>query len=173
MERVNQIINHTLYKKYLAEIKKLEQNRIFCRHDMSHFLDVCRIAEIEWLNYRLLNEKDVTDGCHKQYDVMRRLIYATGLLHDIGRWQEYESGISHEVASSALAGPILEECGFEEEDIEAILTAIGNHRNKAVKDENNLSGFTYRADKKSRACFACEAEAECDWSKDKKNMKVI
>ena len=42
-----------------------------------------------------------------------------------------------------------------------------------IKDENSLSGWIYQADKKSRACFACEAEKMCDWSSSKKNMKLL
>ena len=29
-----------------------------------------------------------------------------------------------------------------------------------------------KADKLSRACFACEAEGQCDWSSNKKNLKL-
>lgn len=171
MDRINKIINHQLYKEYLNKIKKYEEGRIFCKHDMNHFLDVCRIAEIFWLKLQIkkLEEDDRLEEFF-QSNNFRELIYATGLLHDIGRWQEYESGVSHEIASSKLAPQILEQCGFEPEEIEAIVLAILNHRNKNVKDLEDLSGLIYSADKKSRACFACEAEMLCDWSKEKKNL---
>ena len=155
-------------------IKKYESHRVFCKHDMSHFLDVCRIAEILWLqNCLYINKENNTKNSNITSDHMKEYIYATGLLHDIGRWQEYENGIRHEVASRDLAEPILEDCGFDKEERNRILLAISNHRNKMIKDEDSLSGWIYRADKKSRACFACEVENICDWSKDKKNLKLI
>ena len=179
MERVNRIIKQKLYLEYVQRIKTWERDRIFCKHDMSHFLDVCRLAEIEWMELRLqaMGEKvcEVSDnpadaGDKKQVD--RELIYAAGLLHDIGRWQEYESGIRHEIAGSKLAYEILQETGFGEKETEEIVLAILNHRNSDVKDEVSLSGLLYRADKKSRACFCCEAEGECEWSALKKNLVI-
>lgn len=53
-----------------------------------------------------------------------------------------------------------------------ITEAIYSHRNPAVKEEKNLKGLLYRADKASRACFACGAEADCNWKGDRKN-KVL
>ena len=172
MERVNKIINHPRYREYLDQIKKCEIERIFCKHDMVHFLDVCRIAENLWLQHRLkgqeYNPKGTETFFHKER--YRELIYAAGLLHDIGRWQEYESGIRHEIASAKLAPEILEQCGFDREETKEIIMAIENHRNRNVKEQVDLSGLLYRADKASRACFACEAQLLCDWSKEKKNL---
>ena len=164
MERVNRILKHKLYREYSDRIKTWEQDRIFCKHDMIHFLDVCRLMEIEWLELQLRSlEVGMID---------KEIIYATGLLHDIGRWQEYESGIRHEIAGSKLAYEILQDTGFHIKETEEILLAISNHRNSGVKEEISLSGLLYRADKKSRACFCCEAEPECDWSVVKKNMVI-
>ena len=174
MERINQILNHPLYLEYLQKIKSWEKDRIFCKHDMVHFLDVCRIAENFWLRF-CLEKKEC--GEEKEDDIfsenMKVYIYATGLLHDIGRWQEYELGIRHEIASATLADSILTNCGFHENEKSRILQAISDHRNAQVKEEDSLSGWIYRADKKSRACFACEAQQLCDWSLTKKNMKLI
>lgn len=163
INKVNQIIQHPKYKEYLKRIELQEENRIFCKHDMVHFLDVCRIAEILWL-------KEKKYSC---VSLNTEMIYATGLLHDIGRWQEYETGIRHEIASAKLAADILNECNFGENEIEKIVLAIENHRNKKVKEENSLSGILYRADKMSRPCFSCKAEPECDWDFMKKNMQVL
>ena len=173
MDRLNQIINHPLYVEYLYKIKMHETERIFCKHDMEHFLDVCRIAENLWLKY-CLSMQGLGDAKLDSIlsEKMKEYIYAAGLLHDIGRWQEYEGGIRHEVASAKLAGPILVDCGFDEKESEEILLAVLNHRNSNVKEENTLSGWIYQADKKSRSCFACEAEKLCDWSKNKKNLKI-
>ena len=179
MERVNGIIKHKLYLEYIQRIKAWEQDRIFCKHDMVHFLDVCRLAQIDWLELQLrtMEEKSYEisgnlSGAADKIIVNKELIYAAGLLHDIGRWQEYESGIRHEIAGSKLAYDILQDTGFDEKETAEIMLAISNHRNKEIKDEVSLSGFLYRADKKSRACFSCEAEGECDWSALKKNMVI-
>lgn len=176
MERINRIIKHELYLKYSGKIKAYEKDRKFCKHDMAHFLDVCRLAEILWLNHRISELKEKFQDnfliCEEAESVSRELIYAVGLLHDIGRWQEYESGIRHEIASAALAPEILRDCGFTKEEIERIVFAISNHRNKEMKEENSLAGFIYQADKKSRPCFLCEAESECDWSVSKKNLEI-
>lgn len=167
MERVNRILNHDLFKEYLEKNRSAEENRQFCHHDMGHFLDVARLAMIFYLK----------DCCEvKTYgskpQIAEELIYAAALLHDIGRWKQYEDGTPHEKASAELAPAILTDCGFGAEETEQILTAILNHRNEKIKEEQSLSGILYRADKMSRSCFACEAEAACDWKGTKKNLEL-
>ena len=44
MERVNRILRHPRYADCLKQVKDCENGRIFCRHQMEHFLDVARIA---------------------------------------------------------------------------------------------------------------------------------
>lgn len=100
------------------------------------------------------------------------MIYAAALLHDIGRWKQYEDKTPHEKASAALAPEILSDCGFTKEETEQIVNAISNHRNAAVRDEQSFNGILYRADKMSRSCFCCEAETACDWKEDKKNLAL-
>lgn len=156
MNRVNRILQNEKYRMYLKKIQAAEETRLFCCHNMEHFLDVARIAML--LNYE--------EGLR----ISKELIYATALLHDIGRHVQYEDGTPHEKASVILAPQILEECGFDEKEQTVILEAIGNHRNKQIAGEKNLSGIIYRADKLSRACFSCKVEKECDWSKSKKNL---
>lgn len=159
MERVNKILKDSRYREYVEKNRQAEAERPFCRHDMGHFLDVARIGMI-------LNEKE-------NYGVSKELLYAAALLHDIGRWQQYESGIPHEQASVALAPEILAKCGFNKEESDSILEAVAAHRDACVREKRNLQGLLYRADKLSRACFSCEAEKRCDWKKDKKNLLLI
>ena len=159
MERVNRILTSSLYQEYLRKNNLAEASRRFCHHNMGHFLDVARIASI-------LNEKE-------DYGQEQEIIYAAALLHDIGRWRQYEDGTPHEKASADLAPVVLEESGFNDVDRDRILTAIINHRDAAVKGEKSLSGLLYRADKSSRPCFACEMEKDCDWKKEKKNLKLL
>ena len=180
MERINRIIKHKLYLEYIEKIKSYEKDRIFCKHDTVHFLDVCRLAEIDWLKQQRTGiSPDDSRGFEKsdfgkgRMADVRELIYAAGLLHDIGRWQEYEQGIRHEIASSILAPSILRDCGFTESETKEIVLAVSNHRNSEIKEELSLSGYLYRADKKSRPCYLCEAEKECDWSVEKKNLRIV
>lgn len=159
MEKVNKIISHRLWRDCLEQIKKAEENRIFCKHDFSHFLDVARIAYIENLE--------------KGLSVSKEAIYASALLHDIGRHLQYAEGIPHEKASSVLAKKILSDCGFDERLQQQILYAIDSHRqteSAAVSDQ--LAGLLYRADKKSRNCMFCAVQGECNRSREKKNLNL-
>lgn len=158
MERVNKILHHKRYQEYLDRNRTAEEGRRFCRHDMGHFLDVARLALIFDLE--------------QEMSIPKEMIYAAALLHDIGRWKQYEDGTPHEKVSALLAAEILSDCGFAKEEAEQILSAIRNHRNAAIKEERTLDGILYRADKRSRSCFGCEAEPECDWKGDKKNLTL-
>ena len=156
MERVNLILHNETYKTCLSKIADFERTRIFCGHDMAHFLDVARLAYLFNLEENLQIEKE--------------LIYAAALLHDVGRFVQYEDGTPHQLASLPLAEKILKVCGFSDEEMWEILRAIENHRNPEIRTEKSLSGIIYRADKLSRSCFGCKAENECDWSTKKKNL---
>lgn len=154
----NRILQHSVYRECYEKIVQCEKNRIFCHHDMVHFLNVARLAEIFNLQEDL--------------QISKKLVYGAALLHDIGRFEQYLEGIPHEEASARIAPSILRECGYLSEEIDTIVDAISNHRNKDVEKEPNLRGILYRADKMSRSCFACAAEAQCDWKKDKKNLQL-
>lgn len=159
MERIDRILNSDLFKYYVSQNEKEEENRRFCRHDMGHAMDVSRIA---WI----LNLEE-------EAGLSKDLVYATALLHDIGRHLQYRDGTPHEKASAALAEDILEECGFEREECRKILDAIASHRDANAAKAKDLSGIIYRADKLSRPCFACKMEKECNWKQDKKNMTIV
>jgi len=124
-----------------------------------HFLDVARIGMI-------LNMKDA-------YQIEEEYIYAAALLHDIGRWQQYENGEDHALVSAKLAPAILLECGFDKGETDMIVSAIETHRQSERKEEKSLNGLLYRADKLSRACFFCPEEANCNWKNDKKNLAIV
>ncbi len=158
MARVQQICDHPLWQDSVRRIALLERDRIFCGHDVNHFLDVARLAYIENLERGM--------GVPKEW------IYAAALLHDIGRHLQYERGIPHDQGSAMLAEKILTDCGFQEEAKRAVLEAISSHRKKETAAFGGLSGLIYRADKKSRACLFCAAQSDCDWSPEKKNMRI-
>ncbi|WP_027398852.1 HD domain-containing protein [Anaerovorax odorimutans] len=159
MERINKILSNKIFKHYLYEIESCEKDRIFCKHDMTHFLDVARIAYIINLENNYNMEKD--------------LIYAAALLHDCGKSIQYNYGIPHNIASCDIAKDILSTCDFTEKEISAIICAIRDHRNSKVINEFTLSELLYKADKMSRNCFNCSASKDCNWSNEKKNLKIL
>ena len=61
---------------------------------------------------------------------------------------------------------------YFDEETGVIVTAISRHRDPEAAKEKNLNGILYRADKASRACFACDAEKDCNWKDGKKNLTI-
>lgn len=161
MERINAIIMHPLYRRCYVRLEELEKNRRFCRHQMTHLMDVARIAYIMNMEQKLGLEKEV--------------IYAAALLHDIGKYAQYENGTPHEQAGEKIASEILgslpEENAFSTEEKQMILRAVRGHR-RLREDAEPLERLLYTSDKASRMCFACPAEGECDWSAEQKNMEI-
>lgn len=157
MDRVNAILKDEEYKDYLGRIKECEKTRKFCKHNMRHFMDVARIGYILAVDNGL--------------DVDKEIVYAIGLLHDIGRFVQYLDKTPHEKASAKLAPDILKRCGFNEDETKVIISCILNHRNKS-NIQGSLEQIIYKADKMSRPCYACKVEKDCNWDKDKKNMEI-
>ena len=219
LPRVNRILGDEEYLKYIHEIEELERDRIFCRHNMEHFLNVARIAclldhedslyapeysgskeESSWTDERILPDsldaskpedfRDVskpvdshdalkpadsldsskTAGSHETSS-WEEIIYAAALLHDIGRGQEYLTGVRHEEESARLAPPIIRRAGFNDEEEGLIISAIANHRNKECP-KGRLDSIIYRADKLSRPCYYCKASQQCHKTDDKKNLEL-
>lgn len=169
MNRINAIYTHPLYRQKFLALQEREKDRFFCRHTMEHFLDVARLMYIRNLE--------------EQAGLPKELIYAAALTHDIGRNEQYVSGESHEKAGARMAGEILKECGFQEDEIQKIQTAILAHRDskgteggkdgrQEEADTEKLLQYLYWADKKSRNCFSCPACEECSWSEEKKNLSI-
>lgn len=162
MKRIQAVLLDPLFAECYRRTEKAEENRIYCRHQMPHLLDVARIAYIMCLENKIEIDKEV--------------IYAAALLHDIGKYAQYEEGIPHEEASERIAGRILNglpgNCSFSEDDRKKILTAVRGHR-KLRSDPELLEYILYKSDKASRACFACPAEKKCNWDKEKKNMELM
>ena len=186
MDRVNAICRHPLYLFKMNTIRRAEAGRIYCCHDIQHLLDVARLMYIR-----------VLEGGGDGSVFPKELIYAAALLHDIGRANQYEYGTPHDEAGSEIAGTILKDCGFDEDEISMIKEAISGHRgteDRSGKEgpcgtgdcddreercgtEDHFSTDTFSsllkdADKKSRLCFACEARDTCKWPDDKKNMEI-
>ncbi len=157
MEKVRKIMEQNKFRAYVMLNQKWEKERQFCKHNMSHFIDVARIAYITNLERQLGYEKEI--------------IYTAALLHDIGRWAQYQFGIPHNESSAALSIRILRDAGFSPNDIEIIVSAIQTHRSYE-KEDNSLNALLYHADKKSRKCFSCKEKKNCNWAEGKKNKNL-
>lgn len=158
LDQVNRLLAHDTYKSYLQDLKSLESERVYCKHDLQHFLDVARIATIINLkeDYKL-NEEDV---------------YLAALLHDVGKTQSYkDASVKHSIASAVLAKPLLQELKIDSKRIEGILYAIEKHNSK---DEilEPLAKVIAKADHLSRQCHACMAYDTCKWPETKKNHGI-
>lgn len=124
-------------------------------------------------------------------------IYLAALLHDLGRISQYEEGIPHHQAGGLVAEKLLGEIGYPKEKQERLVKAIEGHRGltsgqqkaawaednqdvaerKGSQDNKTLTGeplgsLLRWADKKSRNCFFCKAQAECNWEQGKRNETI-
>lgn len=150
----DRLLSNPGYLDLVSEIEKAELNRIFCGHNLDHFMDVARIGRI--INY----EENIGLSADE--------IYVAALLHDVGRLQEYEDGTPHDEAGVPIALSFLEEIAYPEEKRTAILEAISGHRRQA-EEESLLTELIRKADKLSRPCFNCPARSQCNWPESKKN----
>jgi hypothetical protein len=185
MERIKAILANESYRRYVEQIENYEKDRRYCRHGQDHFLAVCRISYI-----LVLEEPDLAEVCRKielgkllgggdegtavqppqlagnkyRQEEARRavkeLVYAAGLLHDIGRWLEYETGEDHALVSGKLAVPILMESGFLDNEISLIVAAIREHRGTEEK-KSYLGMVIARADNLARGCVLCQTKDGC------------
>lgn len=157
LPRASRILSHPVFLRELNKLETYEKDRIYCRHNMTHLLDVARIGWIMILEQGL--------------PVTKEIMYAAGLLHDIGKAIQYEDGTPHNKSSAELAGPVLQDCGFHEEEIALICKAILHHR-KPCSEPEALVQVLYAADKMSRSCLSCRACEDCDWPEEKKNLSL-
>jgi len=149
MARVNQLLDHEDYISYMEKIDVLEKERLFCKHGFEHGLNVARIA------YAYLLEKG-------ELPFPKESVYASALLHDIGRWIEYGTGEDHAEASARLALPLLEACHFGLDEINVILQGIREHRRDPEDDLTRLGAALALADDWARDCRRCSGQALCN-----------
>lgn len=159
MEYVNRLLGKTDYLSQIKHLESLEAERRFCRHGLSHCLDVARIAWIQILE----------DGKEHLWD--KEQVYLTALLHDIGRAAEYETQTPHHKAGRKAAEELLEEIGYPKEKQGEILDAIGAHRGN-IKMNRDFINVIKDADNHSRNCFYCDASQGCKWDRERKNMEI-
>lgn len=158
MIRVEVILKDPRYQEYIHKNSIKETDRKFCRHTFQHLVDVARITYILLLEAgdikRFINENCLAP------DAAKEIVYASALLHDIGRWREYETGEDHAVVSAELALEILCEAGFNQQETDIICTGIREHR-RTCDNASLLGDLLNRADNLSRLCLQCQAGDEC------------
>ena len=157
LTRADRIMKHEKFLRAVRLINESEKDRIYCRHGVEHLLDVARAGAM------IADERD--------YDLETDIIYAAALMHDIGRAKDYEDGTPHDQGSVMLAGEILPECGYNDDEVAQIVMAVAAHRMENIGMP--LAEVLYEADKKTRLCFMCDAKKTCKWPRDKMNMELV
>ncbi len=165
MKRIDLLINDPLYNEYMERNAKEEMEPRFCLHDLKHHFDVARIT------YILVLENNDLGYFMKENNVSsplaaKEVIYAAGLLHDIGKWKEYREGVDHSSYGAKLARGILPRAFFNPNEIELIARAIYEHGNIS-NDMSFLGERLYRADNLSRICNQCQHNSQCPKLKHK------
>lgn len=155
--RHNIVLHDPEFIERLKEIDEAEKERRFCRHGLDHLVSVARIGALI--------------AADEGLKISRDKIYATALLHDIGRWSLLEQESDHSEAGALYAEKILRRAGYSEEDISEITHAIRCH-GEDTERENSLAWLLYKADKMSRSCFNCDVYEECFWDEDRKNKNI-
>lgn len=159
MERIDAIVRDPLFQECLEKIRAAEKEREFCKHDMQHFVDVARITYILMLESGSLASFIEENGL-KGPRSAKEVIYAAGILHDIGRWRQYETGEDHAPAGAAIAEEILERAGFTPAERRVVVEAIREHREYSTQ-MTLLGELLHRADNLSRACHECSVKEKC------------
>lgn len=159
MRRIDAVIRNPLFRECLAKNEEAEKNREFCKHGLQHFVDVARIT------YILLLESGGFAGFIRDNNLngaaaAKEVVYAAGILHDIGRWRQYETGEDHSIVGARLAEEIMGQVGFEQNEIKIVTDAILEHRVQSDQ-MTRLGELLHRADNLSRACHECSAKEKC------------
>ncbi|MBR5116368.1 MAG: glycogen/starch/alpha-glucan phosphorylase, partial [Lachnospiraceae bacterium] len=109
--------------------------------------------------------------------VLDRLVDGTFSHGDTETYRDlYQSllyGREHEAAGAELAVHILRDSGYTDEETALITEAIRQHGNASVKEDSDLNGLLYRADKSSRKCYMCDAISQCHKTPDKRVMEIL
>lgn len=156
MQRIQPILQSTLFQETMQRMEQLERERIYCGHDLSHLLDVARIAALLAVDVQAAYPRDV--------------IYAAALLHDIGRVQQYTDGTPHAQAGAAIAQQILQHTEFSQQEQREILQAVSGHQEDTA--QNSLTQLIHEADHRCRMCFACAAQDTCKWTVERRNHTI-
>lgn len=159
LKRVQLILQDELFIEYINRNTHEGQEHPFCKHDLAHMIDVARIAYILVLeNHDLEYFVQAANLSGKM--AAKEIIYTAGLLHDIGKWEEYDSGADHAAFGSQLVRDLLPRLNFNENEINIIARAVFEHRN--INEEMSFLGERlHRADNLSRVCSQCSDKQYC------------
>lgn len=199
--KISRIWENDLYRRELIAIQKTEAGRKFCRHTPEHFLDVARLMYIETLEKGLPIPKDLIYGAALLHDIGRARQYLDGTSHEIAsaylagrilpdcgyskteietiQFAILEHRSETDTAGKGSAGNAA--AGGKAVSQTAAVSAAVSHEaaagHAASADSfelaDVLSDLLYRADKKSRLCFLCDAEGDCDWPEGLKNRTAL
>lgn len=161
-KRTEELLNNRLYQEELEKLLSYEKDRMFCKHDLTHFKQVAHIASVV--------------ARQNQLSIPEAEIEITALLHDMGRVKQYEKGISHEKAGVAFAGEILFSLGCDLDMVHRVCHAIAHHsmrensefRLTKAHEMKELGELISYADQFSRTCYSCKVRGECKWKEEEK-----
>ncbi|MBC7075874.1 MAG: HD domain-containing protein [Syntrophomonadaceae bacterium] len=148
MKRAERLINDPLYAENMELNVRSEVEPKSYQHDFRHHLDVARITYILILENNDLNYFVKESGLSSKL-AAKEVIYAAGLLHDIGKWKEYTEGIDHALYGSRLAREILPRAFYNPREVDIICRAVYEHSNIS-RDMSFLGEKLHRADNLSR-----------------------
>ncbi|MGM0472055.1 MAG: HD domain-containing protein [Bacillota bacterium] len=160
MQRLNSLLESEEYSNYLARNRECEKKRIFCKHNWQHLISVARITYIKILEEELVTEL-MTKWQLANQEQLKEVVYTAAMLHDIGRWQQYHSGVDHAIASADLAAQLLQKYDYSGLEEQVILTAIREHRGRADSDKSILGRLLCSSDNLSRDCINCSVQQKC------------
>jgi len=169
LDRIDMIKKDPLYLECLSLNSLREQERVFCRHDQEHLEAVARIS-LKIITEAVGLDRFARDQGLEGTTQAAGVIYAAGLLHDLGRWRQYDAGEDHAGAGARLARPVLERAGFAKQEIGLVTRAITEHR-RAGPGASLLGRVICLADDLSRPCATCQARSECYKFDDLENLR--
>lgn len=182
----NRIWENARFRALMRRIGELERDRIYCRHGITHALDVCRIAWILYLEHyagadAAFADPGERDAAHQTLPAAPLLsvkdhIYCIGLLHDTGRETQYDTGENHAQAGARIAGEILLQIGYPADAARDAQRIIGAHCGRLpaetfqtmLPDADGIKCCIHMADQLSRNCSFCPVSDTCKWSEDEK-----
>ena len=170
MKYTEKILEHPGFLEIQKKITQCERERIYCHHEIEHALDVCRMA---WIMYLEAHADQRTEPSVLEEEKDR--FYVTGLLHDIGRACQYETGEHHASAGKNIAQQILTEIGYPKDWLEETLCIVGAHhgRDGFSRENDSMGYYIQKADHLSRNCFLCEASDSCKWKDEERNLTIL
>ncbi len=153
----NRLLHHPPYIQLLRDIDALEAQRIYCRHNLPHFLAVARIAARLNVTHSLGYDEDA--------------LYLAALLHDVGR--AHPDCIPHREESARLAAELLSAIDYPAKERAMVISAIQDHHYRGKDRPRTFAELLSLADNLSRDCYLCPARDDCYWPETRKNHRLL